>query len=53
MAKLTKEEMSPLHNLDDWDEDVLKRYPEAGKPAKEKDGFRNYDSPEIDGVREF
>lgn len=53
MTKPPKDEMSPLHSLEDWDEDVLKRYPEAGKPAKKKDEFRNYDSPEIDGVREF
>jgi inositol oxygenase len=53
MAQLTKEEISPLHSLEDWDEDVLKRYPEAGQPARGKDEFRNYDNPEIDGVREF
>ena len=53
MRKLTNEEMSPLSSLEDWDDDVLKRYPEPGKPAKAKDEFRNYDKPEIDGVREF
>lgn len=53
MKKLTKEEMAPLSSLEDWDEDVLARYPESGQPAKAKDEFRNYDKPEIDGVREF
>src|SRR4051794_10650361 len=53
MKNQLKEETAPLSSLEDWDEDVLKRYPEAGKPAKNKEEFRNYDSPEVDGVREF
>src|SRR5580698_187054 len=43
-------EINPLHNIEEWDEDVLKRYPEQGKPQKE---FRNYDEPQRDTVREF
>ncbi len=53
MKNQNNDEMSPLSSIDDWDEDVIKRYPEPGKPAKSKEEFRNYDSPEIDGVREF
>ncbi|WP_129713995.1 inositol oxygenase family protein [Pedobacter sp. SYP-B3415] len=43
---------NPLSNLEEWDDDVLKRYPEKGA-EKKKEEFRNYDSPEIDSVREF
>src|SRR5580698_4043614 len=28
-------EINPLHNIEEWDEDVLKRYPEQGKPQKD------------------
>jgi inositol oxygenase len=47
------EQTNPLKNIDQWDDDVLKRYPEAGEPAKAKDAFRNYDEPGRDTVREF
>ena len=53
MEKLTKKEMSPLSSLDQWEDDVLKRYPEPGTMAKAKEEFRNYDNPEVDTVREF
>lgn len=33
-----------------WEEDLLARYPENGKS---KDGYRNYDNPQRDTVREF
>jgi inositol oxygenase len=52
-AGLSREEMNPLENIEQWDEDVLERYPEAGKPAKAKEEFRNYDNPGRDTVREF
>lgn len=52
MKNLNKDELAPLASLEEWDDDVLKRYPDTG-PAKNKEEFRNYDSPEIDGVREF
>ena len=47
------EQTNPLKNIDQWDDDVLKRYPEAGEPAKAKDAFRNYEEPGRDTVREF
>jgi len=50
---LSKEEMNPLQNIEQWDEDVLDRYPEPGQPAKAKEEFRNYDNPVRDTVREF
>jgi inositol oxygenase len=44
------QELNPLEHIEQWDEDVLERYPEAGKPKEE---FRNYDSPKRATVREF
>src|SRR3984893_3261665 len=51
----TQTEIAPLASLDEWEEDVLKRYPEQETPqkTKEKEAFRNYDEPARDGVREF
>src|SRR5580704_10193718 len=49
----SQEQINPLKNIEEWDEDVLKRYPDAGEPAKAKDAFRNYDEPGRDTVREF
>ncbi len=52
-SAFSKEEMNPLQSIEQWDDDVLDRYPEAGEPAKAKESFRNYDSPVRDTVREF
>ncbi|HEX4850863.1 MAG TPA: inositol oxygenase, partial [Puia sp.] len=49
----SKDEMNPLENIEQWDEDVLERYPEPGQPFKAKQEFRNYDNPVRDTVREF
>jgi inositol oxygenase len=48
-------EAVPLKNLDEWEDDLLRRYPDpdtivAGKTTEE---FRNYENPERDTVREF
>jgi inositol oxygenase len=40
----------PLESLEDWDEDLKRRYPETGRAAE---SYRNYDKPERPGVREF
>lgn len=52
---LSATEIAPLASLDEWEEDVLKRYPEADTTAnnKKKEEYRNYDSPVRDTVREF
>jgi inositol oxygenase len=50
---LPEVEKNPLKHIEQWDEDVLDRYPEAGKPAKTKEEFRNYEHPVRDTVREF
>jgi inositol oxygenase len=44
------QELNPLEHIEQWDEDVLERYPEPGRPKEE---FRNYDSPKRATVREF
>ncbi|HMG67764.1 MAG TPA: inositol oxygenase family protein, partial [Chitinophagaceae bacterium] len=46
---------NPLAGLDEWEEDVLRRYPEANTIAdtKSTEEFRNYDAPARDTVREF
>jgi len=48
-------EAVPLKNLDEWEDDLLRRYPETEKPAIEKSTqeFRNYDNPVRDTVKEF
>jgi inositol oxygenase len=50
---LSQTEITPLASLDEWEEDVLQRYPEAGTPAKQKEEFRNYEKPARDTVKEF
>ncbi len=42
---------TPLKSLDEWEEDLVRRYPE--KAHKDKDTFRNYDEPARDTVKEF
>ena len=49
-------EDAPLESIEEWEDDVLARYPEEDstlEPHKEKDAFRNYDNPARDTVREF
>src|SRR5205809_774341 len=52
-AKFSKEETNPLQSIEQWEDDVLSRYPVEGEPAKAKEEFRNYDNPVRDTVREF
>lgn len=43
---------NPLKSIEEWEDDVLERYPEPGKKAKED--YRNYvDSERVNTVREF
>ncbi len=46
-----KSQNNPLTSLDQWEDDVLKRYPEPETKAKED--YRNYNEPARDTVREF
>src|SRR6187402_369633 len=46
---------NPLLSLDEWEEDVLQRYPDPESIAKDKqvDEFRNYEAESRDTVKEF
>ncbi len=52
---LSVKETNPLQSLDEWEDDVLERYPdpESAASEKSKDEFRNYESPGRDTVKEF
>jgi inositol oxygenase len=45
----------PLANLDEWEDDLLRRYPDPETIANEKSAeeYRNYDNPQRDTVKEF
>lgn len=49
----SEKETNPLRSVEEWEEDLLNRYPEPGTPAKSKDEYRNYEAPARDSVREF
>ena len=49
----TENEIAPLASIEEWEDDVLIRYPEPNKPAKTKEEYRNYDTPQRDTVKEF
>lgn len=51
MTAFNNAEISPLASLDQWEGDLLVRYPETATKAKED--YRNYDDPARDTVREF
>jgi hypothetical protein len=46
---------NPLTNLDEWEMDVLKRYPDPDAIATNKatEAFRNYEAEQRDTVKEF
>jgi len=48
-------ENAPLQSLDEWEDDLLQRYPDPETIAKNKttEEYRNYDNPQRDTVREF
>lgn len=48
-------EALPLKHLDEWEEDLLRRYPDPDKivDGKSVEEYRNYDNPQRDTVREF
>ncbi len=48
-------EIAPLTSLDEWEDDLLVRYPDPDSiaTAKAKEEFRNYDTPARDTVTEF
>ena len=54
-TQLLPGEANPLHSLDEWEEDVLERYPDPATIAKDKstEAYRNYETPVRDTVKEF
>jgi inositol oxygenase len=46
---------TPLKSLDEWEDDLLTRYPDPDTIVTEKkaEEYRNYDNPQRDTVREF
>lgn len=45
---------NPMHNVDDWEDNLIERYPDPEVSIKEKEEFRNYiDSDRQQTVREF
>ncbi len=55
MSISNEKNANPLAGLDEWEEDVLRRYPDVDTIAgsKSTEEFRNYDTPVRDTVREF
>src|SRR6478735_437432 len=53
--QFTTTEINPLASLDEWEEDLLKRYPDPEEIATSKstEEYRNYETPERETVREF
>jgi inositol oxygenase len=49
----SESEITPLKSIEEWEDDILERYPESQEPFKAKDEFRNYDNPVRDTVKEF
>ena len=54
-TNLSESEKAPLQSIEEWEDDLLVRYPEPkSKQAKAKDDYRNYhDSERVNTVREF
>ncbi|PWT98702.1 MAG: inositol oxygenase [Bacteroidetes bacterium] len=53
MSNYSDAEKKPLQSMDEWEEDLLERYPENDSTSKAKEEFRNYDKPARDTVKEF
>lgn len=55
MKNETYPSSTPLKSLDEWEDDLLLRYPDPDTIVDEKkaEEYRNYDSPARDSVKEF
>jgi inositol oxygenase len=53
--EFTPKEINPLGSLDEWEDDLLERYPDPEKiaSAKAPEAYRNYEEPPRDTVKEF
>ena len=54
-AKSATNQQNPLGSLEEWEDDLLQRYPDPANIAKEKatEAYRNYEAPVRDTVKEF
>lgn len=58
-GKTNPDENNPLESMDEWEDDLLRRYPEADAPSaftdpnKKEEQFRDYESTTRETVREF
>lgn len=53
-TQFNEKEISPLASIEEWEDDVLQRYPNPEATDKSKEEYRNYtDSERVDTVREF
>lgn len=51
-TNFSEKELNPLGSLDEWEDDVILRYPEPG--TKQKENYRNYvDSERVNTVKKF
>lgn len=52
---ISSNEINPLKSLDEWEDDILERYPDPESIASDKlkEAFRNYETPVRDTVKEF
>ncbi|MGY0036827.1 inositol oxygenase family protein [Pedobacter sp. NJ-S-72] len=52
---IKSDQENPLSSLDQWEDDLLERYPDPNTISQEKDvaEFRNYETPEKASVKEF
>lgn len=55
MNKVINDAINPLASLDEWEDDLLDRYPDPESIAEGKatEEFRNYEKPARDSVKEF
>ena len=52
-SSFSEKEINPLQSIEEWEDDVLIRYPEAGQTSKAKEEFRNYEDTKRESVKEF
>ncbi len=53
-SEFSKKEMAPLKSIEDWEDDLIARYPKPKSTTKKKEEYRNYkDSERVSTVKEF
>ncbi|UJH90091.1 inositol oxygenase [Antarcticibacterium sp. 1MA-6-2] len=53
-TEFSKKEIAPLKSIEDWEDDLISRYPNSKSSPKNKKEYRNYkDSERVKTVKEF